>query len=507
MPPTYGYTIMANDFDNIISLDGMENLHQVLDALMPAPESQDSDDEEPDSTRAAPVPFKAMYHNSIREIVEVSTLNNEAVPIAVAINVMTRFSALVGPMVHLQIGDEQRKLNEFVLMVGPSGLGKGASNHGPSRIYKATEEYLALDLEYQFQAGKSEGLKEYPFLKVHSGGLSSGEGLAAALDDGEGDGKTTATHDKRILIFEPEFANSMNMAQRSGNILMMVLRNAYDGVTIEPLTKRDKVRVSDPYVCLIAHITAKELTRHDQFDMLANNGMLNRFLILWQQPVREVAFPDPIPQNLVDKMAKKLADRILFARHHSHETHWKKVRDQSIPVKLSKDAQAIWQKEYGHLLNRPDCETVKILTRRHRLHALILAALFALMDARTVIQPEDIHSALSWCEYSRQSVVYIFNAVSDQINSEKLFSLSKKILYAIGVLNLKNNQCTCTDLYNWFQRKIKKQNLHAALEMLLNHIPPLIIQSKVIRGRGRPMFLYTLSDASKHLVHKLKEVQ
>lgn len=497
---------MSDDFDNIINLNGMENLNQVLDSLLPEPESPD-DSEDPDPTRSAPLPCEAMFHKSLKSIVEASTRNNEAVPIAVAINVLTRFSALIGSYVYLQIGDERRFLNEFVLMVGPSGLGKGASNHGPKRIFKRVEEYLEMDLESQFQSGKSEGLKDYPFLKVHSGGLSSGEGLAAALDDGEGEGKSNPVTDKRILIFEPEFANSMSMAQRSGNILMMVLRNAYDGVSIEPLTKRDKVRVSDPYVCLIAHITAKELTRHDQFDMLASNGMLNRFLILWQQPVKEIAFPDPMPQDQVDTIAHNIADRVLFARQRCHETNWKKIRGLGIPVTLRDDAKRLWTKEYGRLLNRPDCEKVRVLTRRHRLHALILASLFALIDLRSEIQPDDIQSALAWCEYSRQSVVYIFNALTDQLNAEKLFSLSRKVLYAIAILNLKNKQCTCTDLYNWFVRKIKRQDLHGALEILLNHIPPLIIQNKVIKGRGRPMFLYVLSEASNHLIDSIKEVQ
>lgn len=495
---------MDDDLNNVIPLSGMEHLHQVLDALLPAPESPD-DPEEPDLTRAAPVPDAALYPPCLASLVEASTRHNEAVPVAVAINILVRFAALIGPMVYLQIGDERRWLNEFVLLVGPSGLGKGASNHGPRRIFKTVEERLALALEYQFQAGKSKGLRDYPCLKVHNGGLSSGEGLAAALDDGEGEGKVSVT-DKRVLVFEPEFANCMSMAQRAGNILMMVLRNAYDGVSIEPLTKRDKVRVTDPYVCLMAHTTARELTQHDQFELLANNGLLNRFLILWQQPVKEVAFPDPMPQATVDGLSQDLAERVLFARQNSHETHYKKVRAMALPLTLSEDARALWSHEYGRLLNRPDCEQVRVLTRRHRLHALILAGLLALLDRRTEIRAGDIQSALAWCDYSRQSVVYIFNATRDQLNTEKLHALSRKVLHAIAVLNFKHQQCTCTDLYHWFHRKIKRQNLHGALEMLLNHVPPLITQSRVVRGPGRPLLLYGLSEKSHHLMDSLKEV-
>ena len=497
MLPTCGcVTVDDNDeFGQLISLEGMEGLHQVIDALLPGPDM--GEDDELDITRAAPLPIKEMFPDFMKQFVSSCTRHNEAVPIAVAANALLRLSALIGPMVYLPIGDEKRLLNEFMLMVGPSGLGKGASNHGPKRIFNRVEDFLNLNLDNQFQAGKSDGINKYPSLRVHTGGLSSGEGLAAALDDGTGEGKTYPVSDKRALVFESEFANSMSMAQRSGNILMMVLRNAYDGVAIEPLTKRDKIRVSDPYICLMAHITAKELSQHDQFSTLANNGMLNRFLILWQQPVKDVPFPEPIEQDTVDQLAQSLADRILFARGGSHETHWRKVRKVARPMTLSKEARALWEKEYGRLLNRADCETVKILTRRHRLHAMILASLFALLDFRFEIQQQDINSALAWCEYSRQSVVYIFNALAEQNAAQKLQAMSKQVLRAITLLNKKNKQCTATDLYNWFQRKVKKQCLHASLELLLNNIPPLIVQSKVIRGRGRPVFLYDLSSASK----------
>ena len=90
--------------------------------------------------------------------------------------------------------------------------------------------------------------------------------------------------------------------------------------------------------------------------------------------------------------------------------------------------------------------------------------------------------------------------MKQQTDTQVLYSLSRKMLYAVAILNKKNHQCTSTDLYHWFQRKIKREQLHGALELLLNHIPPLILQSKVINGRGRPMFLYSLSDASVTLI-------
>ncbi len=493
---------MSDGFDNIIDLD---SIRQILDAILPMPCDLESESEDQDNTRSPPLVTDAMFPGILGDMVEACSRNSEAVPVAIAINTLIYFSSLIGPMVYLPIGDEKRMLNDFILMVGPSGLGKGASSHGPRRIFRRVEEFLALDLDHQFKTGKSNGIKQYPPLRIHHGGLSSGEGLAAALDDGEGDGKTVSVTDKRTLVFESEFANSMNMSQRSGNILMMVLRNAYDGVTIEPLTKRDRVKVSDPYVCLIAHITAKELAGHDQFQTLTNNGMLNRFLILWQQPVREVAFPSPVDHSVVDNVANLLAERILFARRNNHETHWKKVRSQSLPVTLSHDAITLWDTEYGKLLNRSDCDVVKVLTRRHRLHAMILASLFAFMDLRCEIRSTDIESALAWCEYSRQSVVYIFNTLSDQRKAGQIYGLSRKVLFAVYRLNDKNKQCTKTDIHNWFSRKLKSEQLQASLECLMSHIPPLIEQHTIKNNNDRTVPTYQLTKAAwRQIEHSLK---
>jgi len=460
------------------------------------------EEKDPDLTRTPPKPTDDMFPGFLKGVVEHCCAHSEAVPVAVAINVLVRFTTLIGPMVYLPIGDERRLLNEFVLMVGPTGLGKGSSNHGPSRLFRRVEEYLALDLDNQFQAGKSDGISQYPLLKVHTGGLSSGEGLAAALNDGEDDDKAEPVPDKRILVIEPEFSNTLSMSQRTGNIICMVLRNAYDGVDIKPLTKRDKVRVSNPYVCLLANITARELTSHDQSSMMVYNGMLNRFLILWQQPEKNVAFPEPIPDKVIDQVAQSLADRVLFARKLSHETHWRKVPGLSSPMSMNPEARTLWETAYDNLMNGADCETVLILTRRHRLHALILASLFALLGSRREIQTNDIQYALAWCEYSRKSVVYIFNRFKEQHRARFIHDVAERVLLAIHRINEKHGRCIRTQIYEWFHKKIQAEELQPALETLLHHIPPLIEHTPIKPKRGKVIQSYGLTAAGRQLVNQ-----
>ncbi len=478
-----GVSIEAPELDNLINLEAQRLKHLL-----------DDPPDKADTTRSPPNITPDMLPGILSDIVARCCHDSESVAIAVAINVLTRFAALVGPMVYLPIGDERRLLNDFVLMVGPSGLGKGGSNHGPSRLYKRVEEYLALNLDQQFQAGKSKGISQYPNLTIHTGGLSSGEGLAATMNDGnDGEAGTNAVTDKRLLVFEPEFSNLMSMSQRAGNILSMVLRNAFDGSDIQPMTKRDKIKVTQPYICLFANITASELISHEQSRIMALNGMLNRFLILWQQPDKLVACPEPIPVNTLDQYAEVISQRILLARQGSHETHYKKIPGQARAVILSKEARQFWELHYGPLVNRPDCEQVMILTRRHRLHARILSALFALLDGRFDVSVADLRSALAWCEYSRQSVIYIFGSLIEQRKAVTCHQLAMTILQAIQETINKKKQCTASDLYRWFSGKIKRDQLSQALELLMNHIPPLIRQETKTNLRGRPSLLYCLT--------------
>ena len=144
------------------------------------------------------------------------------------------------------------------------------------------------------------------------------EGIGFALNDGvEGDPRNKGVTDKRLLIFEPEFANVMSVCQRAGNTLSTVLRNAFDGVDIKPLTKRDRINVTRPYICLSANITDDELRNHEQSAMMSSNGMLNRFLILWQQPVSSVPYPKRLSDECADRLAQRLSGCILTARNHT----------------------------------------------------------------------------------------------------------------------------------------------------------------------------------------------
>ncbi|PJE80665.1 hypothetical protein CI610_00326 [invertebrate metagenome] len=444
-----------------------------------------------------PAVTEAMMPGRFGGAVRDLSAGSEAVPVAVAAHILLRFAALLGRLPYIPIGDERRWLNNYFMMVGSSASGKGFSGRPPQRLFRRIEEFLELDFSQQYDAGRTEGLSRYPCLPVHTGGLSTGEGLAAALTDGS-TGISPVT-DKRMLVFETEFGNVMAMAQRPGNSLGMVIRNAYDGSAIRFLTKASPVRASAPFLCIMGNITAEELTGHDQTGMMAANGMLNRFLLLYQHPSRVVPFPLPTPENIIDGHARWLADAVLSARNHSHETHWDKLPPLARPLSFSRDARQLWERNYGELVNRADCHEVMTLTRRHRLHALLISALFALMDRRTEIRPVDIRAGLAWCEYSRQSAVHVFRAGTRQYDADIADRLSLKLLHAIDHITRENSHCTKTDLYRFFNNRLRRSLLQPALDRLATFIPPLVTWTLEKTG-GAPTTRYTLTDDARQIL-------
>ncbi len=450
--------------------------------------------------QAPPVADPKMFYGVLGDVVQLCCAHSEAVPVAVASYALAYFSSLIGPLRYLQIGDERRKLNNYWLMIGPSGMGKGASEYGIKRIFKRVDEHLQQVFSDMAQAGQTEGIVVYPELDVHEGGLSSGEGLVTAkadklkIEKGEPEVEVT---DKRFLLLENEFGNVLNMSERSGNTLSHVLRNGYDGKTIKPLTKRDRVCCSDPYFVLAGNITPGELTSHKQNAVMSVNGMLNRMMIVWTKTDVRHSRPHSIDEGSVTEAAQRIAKHLLMARSGSFETHWRKQAALSKSVEMTEAAWTLWDEVYPQLVNLPDCEPVQTLCRRHRLHIRIIAGLLALMNGESVIDEGALCAALAWSDYGRQSVVYACRFFNQQSLSQRQQQIGRGILRAV---NSTEGQCTKKDVYNWFDNRIRKDELDSGLEWCLNFVPPLLVVKKQKGRRGRPVIHLVLTSEGQRIL-------
>ena len=130
------------------------------------------DEDSFDDHRNLPKPDPACLYGLIGQAAEAGSETTEANRYAIAANLIAYTSASIGRAPYLFVGDTKHHARIFILHVGRSGLGrKGDSAALVTRIDTALQK-----LNPKFAP------------HIHSGGLSSKEGLIALIQDASSDG-------------------------------------------------------------------------------------------------------------------------------------------------------------------------------------------------------------------------------------------------------------------------------------------------------------------------------
>ena len=452
--------IKPNDFNDLGNLAGHEEVkRQITQEARSGKQENDGP-----SLLAPPVMAQEGFPDLVRAIVTAACANSEAHPVAVAANVMGLFCCAVGRVAFQRIGDGKVHARPFLLVIGKSGKArKGTAELTPREVARRADGILR----------KRHNSKDR--LRIHAGGLSTGEGVGYAIrdprqpDEKTGKGGDVGVNDKRLMVIESEFANVLAQAKREGNILSPTVRNLFDGRDIEPLTKTSQLTATSPHVVIIGHITGHEL-REKSTENDAANGLLNRFMMLHVHRPKLVALPEPTAESVLNELAERLADSIDYATkgdpHHnnSHE------------ITLSDEAKEFWCELYPQISRERDGKAGSLMARSE-VYARLLAMVFCLMDRRSEIEPCDLQAAVAWVEYWQQSITYVFLTGEDE---EELDT------FTLSVLALVNTRpgIKLSELQDHWNRK-RIPEVRASLETLLNMpLPPIEMrQDKKTGGR------------------------
>src|SRR5262249_502094 len=179
--------------------------------------------------------------------------------------------------------------------------------------------------------------------------------------------------DKRLLVTEAEFAGALSVMERHGNTLSTNIRNAWDGLVLQTMTKNSPLKATGAHVSIVGHITKDELrSRLTRTDIA--NGFANRFLFCLVK--RSKLLPHG---GDVDKAAMaKLGDRFTTAA---------KFATRVGRIKMTNEAASAWEKAYAEL----SAERVGLLgavTARAEAQVIRLALIFALLDSNDAIGTE-----------------------------------------------------------------------------------------------------------------------
>jgi hypothetical protein len=430
---------------------------------------QDDEEEFSDYVLPRPELHDVAYHGILREMVGAACANSEAVPSTVAVHILARFAVTMGRTAHINIGDEQRHLRMNALIVGPTSKGrKGTSAEMPRRLFQLVESKLGIDA--------------VP-VKVLTA-LATGEGLIHQVRDPyhnhDGELVDAGVFDKRLLCNVSEFAGVMAQARREAATISVVLRDAFDGVTLTIPTKTSFNQATDTHIVVIGSVPETEILKTLTSTDITN-GLANRFPMFYSVRTKSVPFPKPTDPDLVEKFATYIVEALFLAISVGE-------------VRMTAEAREYWEVIYTELEERAHPPEVAALLARQGTYTLIFAALLALLNQEKEIGPDHLTAASAWVDYWEETTLFVFSNGEKNEQAIKMHMLKDDIVDVIALLG--GRDVPHSDVANKVTNKYQKRwptakDVKIAVELLQRESPPRIY-SRSITTYGRAANFYSL---------------
>jgi hypothetical protein len=355
------------------------------------------------------------FHGLVGDVIRVIEPQTEADPVAVLVQFLAAFGNACGRHAYRAVGPRRHYPNLFACLVGRTAIArKGTAWSWVDALLAAVEPDWHRDCVLC--------------------GLSSGEGLIAALRD-EGNA------DRRLMAVEEEFGSVLRAASRDGSILSPVLRQAWDGGRLRVVTRHNPLCATDCHVSIVGHVTPPELQNLlTQTDVL--NGFANRFL--WVCCRRSKLLPDGGELIDLSPLARRLEYALDAARVNGL-------------IAREKEATNLWYEQYDRLTaDIPG--PLGAVTSRAAPQVLRLALLYALLDAHYAIRDRHLRAALAVWDYCYQSCEWIFGKSVGDPDADRLLAA----LEAAGEKGL-----TATEISAVFGRNKSAAEIQRVLSLLV----------------------------------------
>lgn len=423
-------------------------------------------DERPDmfptvqsADRGWPMLDGAALYGLAGEVVRLIEPHTEADRVALLVSFLSELSAMLNRGPHLILDGSYHPLLFWPVLVGQSS--KSRKGTAGRRI----ETLLSLADE-GWTRGECKGT------------LSSGEGLAFAVRDamhkeeplkerGRPTGEIVTIcvdpgiEDKRLFLVQSEFGSVLKIMAREGNSLSGVLRDAWDGLTLAPMTKANRVRATDPHIGIVAHVTQDELLRN-LTDTETVNGFGNRFVWFVVRRSKELPFPSVPAESDLSALARGIRHVLPTARACGELTLSNSAREEwtGIYHDLSADRPGM----AGALLGRAEAQVMR------------LAGIYAVLDGHSVIDLVHLKAALALWQHAEASTRMIFgDSLGDPVADPML-----KAIRARGDL-------TDSDISDFFRRHKTAAELERAKGVL---IQAGLAHCVTIETEGRPRIVW-----------------
>jgi len=365
---------------------------------------QEDDPETPLAGVTPPRPLgPPAYYGLAGDVVRAIKDDTEADPAGLLLQLLVAYGNAVGHIPYMQVGADRHHLNEFVLLVGSTGKGRKGTSWSFVKAVMVTADSDWVQKNIKGGLSSGEGLIHHirdestTVVKVKTGGA----GMREVVDPG--------VPDKRLLVFESEFASPLRILEREGNTLSALVRQAWDGDTLSVLTKHSPSRATNPHVSIVGHVTREELVRRVRQTEISN-GFLNRFAMVRVSRSNILPFGGrPLPE-LLGTLPLRVADSVAAARSAKE-------------VQMDPAARKLWEAVYPDLSEgKPGL--VGGATNRAEAHVLRFALLFALMNTETEVSVGALQASLEVWRYVEETAEWVFgDSRSDPVSDRLLTAL------------------------------------------------------------------------------------
>jgi len=377
------------------TLTSLAAKHQRTTIIIPTTSNDEELDDLPlPEPKEWPVLDDAALHGMLGEIVTTMEPETEADPFGILMSTMVVFGNAVGRGPCYPVEGDQHHVNLFAVMVGESSRGRKGTSLGRTLS-------LFEDAEPGWKAD------------CITNGLSSGEGLIWAVRDPvettepvKEKNKLTGyqtvikdkgVEDKRLMIVEPEFAQTLKVLKREGNTLSPIVRQAWDNGALTAMTKNNFAKATGTHVSLLGHITRPELDK-TLGDTDCFNGFANRFL--WCLVRRSKLLPDGGRSLDLAPLRLQIADAVNATKFITTMSRSPAARDlwHELYPELTAERPGI----YGAVVGRGEAQTLR------------LSMVYALLDGSSVIDVNHLQAAVAVWRYCDDSARIIFTTDDDE---------------------------------------------------------------------------------------------
>jgi hypothetical protein len=410
-----------------------------------------------------PVLHPEALHGLAGEVVTLFSPHTEADPVALLIAFISEFGCVLGRAPHLILDGSYHPLSVWPVLIGQSSKArKGSSDSRIQHLYHLIDDGWTRG-QYRGTLSSGEGLAHavrdpsYEDQPIKDKGRPTGEVVRVQVDAG--------VEDKRLFLVQSEFGAMLKIMAREGNSLSGVLRDAWDGKDLAPMTKSHRVRATAPHIVLVGHTTQAELQKN-LCESETTNGFGNRFLYLLVKRSKLLPFSSSPDQTELHALVVRIRAALQVGRTVSR-------------VEMTESARTVWRAVYPDLsTDRPGL--VGCLLARAESQVLRLAAIFTLLDAQRALDVVHLKAALALWQYAEHSTTMIFAEATGNADADV-------ILRALRTMELTDSQIS--DLFGRHRSQARLDQAKLLLQVAG------VIHPVMRKTEGRPQRVWRAGKA------------